>query len=247
MFITCFLFSEFIGPFQAVNRFKGIPLEPITGLEPVTSSLPRMRSTTELYRHLKCGDVFPVKKPTSYQSAKVGSFIIYPNSLRIFFSSRKHFFCTSLHGKKNARRAGTPRALRKKGRSPIWWHFWRATCGASNRHTSRCTPQSSGLFLYHKRFAGHPEFEFYHFIFLVGCVEQMQIHLGIDHTVVEKFQLVEFLLNELQQFRIRFEMDGLRKYFHDGNVLRPSPQECSSPRGWAWLYTDFSFPSVVWA
>lgn len=82
--------------------------------------------------------------------------------------------------------------------------------------------ESRRLFLYHKRLAGHPELEFYHFILLVGSVEQMQIHLGIDHTVVEKFQLVEFLLNELQQFHIRFEMDGLRKYFHDGNVLRPS-------------------------
>ena len=31
----------------------------------------------------------------------------------------------------------------------------------------------------------------------------MQIHLGIDHTVVEKFQLVEFLLNEPNSFGIR--------------------------------------------
>lgn len=82
--------------------------------------------------------------------------------------------------------------------------------------------ESGSLFFHHECFSRHPELQFHHFIVLVGSVQHMQINLGVYHTSVKELQFIQFFLNEVQEFGIRLEVDGLSKYFHRIRVfLRP--------------------------
>ena len=91
--------------------------------------------------------------------------------------------------------------------------------------------ESCRLLFHYECLSRNPHFEFHHLVLLIRRIEHMQINLGIDNTVVEQLQFVELFLDKVQKLGVRLEMDGLRKYLHDRNVLRPARSGMLVPAG----------------
>ena len=156
MFITCFLLSEFASPYLRHKAFPKKAIEPIMGLEPMTSSLPRMRSTTELYRHST--HAMCLSKALSHirpQRYEVLSFIQIADT---FFFTLPVFF----RGLKKQNTPDIRNARKKSARTDVdlrpgafhtkyndrtislllsAWRSWRAACGASSRRTNPHIPR----------------------------------------------------------------------------------------------------------